>query len=140
MIKFFTYQFEMSKYTSYRLLSEKGIFASFKKLEYQGFKILYATSEFIHYQIDSQIIRKLKLKKIDNNLKTGSVEERLFQLLEGSEEKEEKDLMNVGSYWTMYSGGFYNYGDDRMLSTKNDTFIEKRNRDRYCANKYKNRK
>ena len=140
MIKFFTYQFEMSKYTSYRLLSEKGIFASFKKLEYQGFKILYATSEFIHYQIDSQIIRKLKLKKIDNNLKNGSVEERLFQLLEGSEEKEEKELTNYGgSYWTTYSG-FYSYENDRMPSTKNDNFIEKRNRDRYCANKYKNRK
>jgi hypothetical protein len=137
MIKFFTYQFEMGKYTSYRLLSEKGIFASFKKIEYQGFKILYSTSEFIHYQIDSQIIRKLKLKKIDNNLKNGSVEERLFQLLEGSEEKEEKEFKDYGSYWTFYN---YNRNDVDLVSNINNNLLEKRWRNKYCANKYKNKK
>lgn len=141
MIKFFTYQFEMSKYTSYKLLSEKGIFAAFKKLEYQGFKILYTSSEFIHYQIDSQLIRKLKLKKLDNLIKKGSVEERLFQLLESSQEKEETDdfdHLNYGySYWNIYQ---YNKKDVDFTMNLNNDLLEKRWRNKYCANKYKNKK
>lgn len=135
MIKYFTYQFQMGKYTGYRLLSEKGIFASFKKIEYQGFKILYATSDFIHYQIDTQVIRKLKLKKLNDSLKRNSIEERLSQLLEGSEEKEEREYKGE-YYWTIYN---YNKNDVDLVQNINSTFIEKRARDKYCAKKYKNK-
>ena len=137
MIKFFTYQFEMHKYKGYKLLSEKGVFASFQKIQYTGFKILYSTSDFIHYQIDTQIIRKLKLKKIDNSIKRNSIEERLSQLLDRSEEKEEKDMRYYiyGSSWTIYNTSYNEY----YTSTKNEDFIEKRNRNKYHANKYKNR-
>lgn len=137
MIKYFTYQFQMGKYTGYRLLSEKGIFASFKKIEYQGFKILYANSEIIHYQIDTQILRKLKLKKLNDSLKRNSIEERLSQLLEGSEEKEEREYKEYGEYyWTIYN---YNKNDVDLVQNINSTFIEKRARDKYCAKKYKNK-
>jgi len=140
MIKFFTYQFEMHKYKGYKLLSEKGVFASFQKIQYAGFKILYSTSDFIHYQIDTQIIRKLKLKKIDNSIKRNSIEERLSQLLDRSEEKEEKEMgyyIYHSSSWTIYNTS---YSERYTLpSTKNEDFIEKRNRNKYHANKYKNR-
>jgi hypothetical protein len=138
MIKFFTYQFEMHKYKGYKLLSEKGVFASFQKIQYAGFKILYSTSEFIHYQIDTQIIRKLKLKKIDNSIKRNSIEERLSQLLDRSEEKDENEFKNYGNYFWTYSGSFYSERYT-LPSTKNEDFIEKRNRNKYHANKYKNR-
>jgi hypothetical protein len=81
----------MYKYKSYRLLVEKSTFASYQKIKYEGFKILYSTSDFIHYQIDTQVIRKLKLKKLDTCFKRNSIEERLSQLLNESEEKEEKE-------------------------------------------------
>lgn len=137
MIKYFTYQFQMGKYTGYRLLSEKGIFASFKKIEYQGFKILYANSEIIHYQIDTQILRKLKLKKLNDSLKRNSIEERLSQLLEGSEEKEEREYKEYGEYWWQYYN--YNKNDVDLVQNINNTFLEKRARDKYCAKKYKNK-
>lgn len=137
MIKFFTYQFEMGKYTGYRLLSEKGVFADFKKLEYQGFKILYASSEIIHYQIDTQIIRKLKLKRLNSSIKRNSIEERLSQLLEGSEEKEEAEYKYFGGFENYCS---YNRNDIDLVANINQEFIEKRNRDKYHAKKYRNRK
>ena len=94
------------------LVPKEGIKASnavieeFNKLEYQGFKILYSTSEFIHYQIDIQVIRKLKLKKLDNSIKRNSIEDRLSQLIDRSEEKEETEMRyNNSSYWTYYSSG-----------------------------------
>jgi hypothetical protein len=130
----------MHKYKGYKLLSEKGVFASFQKIQYAGFKILYSTSDFIHYQIDTQIIRKLKLKKIDNSIKRNSIEERLSQLLDRSEEKEEKEMgyyIYHSSSWTIYNTS---YNENYTLpSTKNEDFIEKRNRNKYHANKYKNR-
>ena len=139
MNKYFTYQFEMGKYTGYKLLSEKGVFASFKKIEYQGFKILYATSEFIHYQIDTQIIRKLKLKKLDDSIKRNSIEDRLSQLLERSEEKEEAEYKDYGSYWSwrIYD---YNKNDVDLVRNINNEFLEKRARDKYHTKKYRNRK
>jgi len=135
MIKYFTFQFEMSKYAGYKLLSEKGVFTSFKKIEYQGFKILYATSDFLHYQIDIQVIRKLKLKKLDNSIKRNSIEDRLSQLLDRSEEKEEKEMRhNNSNYWTYYSRG-----DVDLAQNINNELLEKRARNKYHANKYKNR-
>jgi hypothetical protein len=126
----------MHKYKSYRLLVEKSIFASFQKIQYDGFKILYSTSDFIHYQIDTQVIRKLKLKKIDNNIKRNSIEERLSQLLDRSEEKEEKEFKQFLYYGSVHWNVYENYN---IPSTKNEEFIEKRNRNKYYANKYKNR-
>lgn len=140
MIKYFTYQFDMYKYKSYRLLVEKSTFASYQKIKYEGFKILYSTSDFIHYQIDTQVIRKLKLKKLDTCFKRNSIEERLSQLLNESEEKEEKEMgyyIYHSSSWTIYNTSYNeNY---TIPSTKNEDFIEKRNRNKYHANKYKNR-
>jgi len=134
MIKFFTYQFETRLYYGYKLLSEKSVFESFKKLEYQGFKILYSTSEVISYQIDSQIIRKLKLKRINNT--ANRIEERLYQLLYRSEENKEEEFNNY--YWT-YNCWKENSAAELSIN-RNNNFLEKRRRDKYCANKYKNRK
>ena len=63
MIKNLTYKFETDKFSGYKLLVEKGIFASFKRINYKGFKINYSCSDLIQYQIEPQLIRKLKLKK-----------------------------------------------------------------------------
>ena len=140
MIKFFTYQFEMGKYAGYKLLSEKGVFASFKKIEYHGFKILYETSEFIHYQIDIQVIRKLKLKKLDNNIKRNSIEDRLSQLLDRSEEKEETEFKENLRYASGYFNYFnYNRNDIDLAQNINNELLEKRARNKYHANKYKHR-
>ena len=132
MIKYFTYQFEMRKYQGYRLLLEKSTFASFKKIECKGFQILYATSDFIHYQIDSQLIRKIKLNKINDGVKKNSTHDKISRLLEGSEEKEDKDTMySTINYWTYASDG-------DIARNINEELLEKRARDKYHAKMDKN--
>lgn len=138
MNKYFTYQFERGKYTGYRLLIEKQNLSTFQKLTYEGFKIIYTTSEFIHYQIDTQVIRKLKLLKLGENIKRNSVEERLSQLLERSEEKTETEFKSssfYGNYLYYYSSFNSGFENDSPQNFNND-FVEKRRRDKYHAKKY----
>jgi hypothetical protein len=110
MNKYFTYQFD-THYKGYRLLTEKSNFAYFKNLAYSGFRIVYSNAEIIHFEIDTQLIRKLKLKKISDEINRNSKEYYLFELLERS--KESGTYVSYDSYATYW----YNYSDVELTST-----------------------
>ena len=118
MNKFFTYKFDTS-HKGYRLISEKSNFAYFKNLEYLGFKIIYSSAEIIHFEIDTQLIRKLKLRKISDEINRNSKEYYLFELLERSKEaKEQGSFIPYESYATYW----YNYSDVELTNTVLEKF------------------
>jgi hypothetical protein len=130
MIKNLTYKFETDKFSGYKLLVEKGIFASFKRINYKGFKINYSCSDLIQYQIEPQLIRKLKLKKLNDEIKINSMEDRLFQLLERS-----KETLDTESF-----SYFYWFDDSDIKFEIHDKFERKqreRNLDSVSKNRFK---
>lgn len=128
MNKYFTYQFEMNKFSGYRVIIEKEKFALFKKIVYEGFKIMYSTSDIIHFEIDTQLIRKLKLLKLNEQIKINSIEDTLTQLLENSKENSENSFTDSLRYY------FYNYNDARIVEDIYEKIEEKRERNRFLMN------
>ena len=123
MIKYFTYQFIKSNYKSYyRLIQEKENFDSFKKINYESFEILYQNSDLINFKIDTQVIRKLKLLKLNEKIKLNFNEKRLSLLLSISKEKENDDF----EYKFTYSNYDY-YVDYRIIINKEEIKERKRN-------------
>jgi len=103
MIKCFTYN--ISKFKGYRLKIEQSNFKCYSKLKIEGFHVIESYDTFFNYSIDSQLIRKLKLKKINNLIRDNSDENRLLELLNMSKEYEIIDnntwMPNVNySYWS----------------------------------------
>jgi hypothetical protein len=129
MLKFYTYQFDINQYKGYRLLTEKSNFACYKKLEMKGFRIILSTAEIIHYEIDTQLIRKLKMLKINDDININSKEYHLFEMFNKSKEK---NLDEPFSY--SYSTSFWYY--DNYYHDNDVTLVkeEKRERNRFLAN------
>ena len=139
MLKYFTYQFVHSEFSGYKLLDEKNIFSSFTRIVYNGFRILYNDSQIIHFEIDTQLIRRLKLKKLSDEVSVNSAEDKLLSLLERSKEKEDNLLpFTQYSYQTMY---WYNFDDIKLIESLNKK-IEKRERNKFLVtqSKMNNRK
>lgn len=128
MIKNLTYKFETDKFSGYKLLVEKGIFASFKRINYKGFKINYSCSDLIQYQIELQLIRKLKLKKLNDEIKINSMEDRLFQLLERS-----KETLGTESF------SYFYWSDDSDIKFEIHDKFERKQRERNLDSVSKNR-
>ena len=102
----FCYSFIPSKYDGYRRLCEKNKFKSFKKLrdKCEGLNIQGVDSQCIVYEIDSKLIRKIKLLKIKNEIKTNSIFDKISQLFNGSE-KYDYNKDSVGS--SIWASGYY---------------------------------
>jgi len=129
MLKYYTYQFVMDQFKGYRLLTEKSNFACYKKLELKGFNIILSTAEIIHYEIDTQLIRKLKMLKINDSLNMNSKEYHLFEMFNKSKEKNLDEPFSYSystSYW-LYDN--YYHGNDVALVKE-----EKRERNRFLEN------
>ncbi len=111
--KYFTYIFEDKKYTGYRLISEKSSFDIFSKIGYPGFEILTAPSsvygKILYFKIYNKLIRKLKIKKLNDEIKLNSVEDKLFKLLERSTETDKKHDFGFSNYWGIYYNDNDNY-------------------------------
>ena len=99
MIQKFCYSFIPFKYDGYRRFCEKNLFDSLKKLrgKYDGLNIQTANTQYIIYEIDSKLIRKLKLLKISGFIKPNSIFDKISQLVNGSEEY---DHNKHSEYWT----------------------------------------
>lgn len=117
----YCYNFEPYKYDGYRRLCEKNLFDSLKKLKYEGLYIQNVTSQFIIYEIDIKLVRKLKLLKIGNFIKTNSIFDKINQLINGSE-LYDYNKHSMG-YSTWASGSYSNSGSlspCEKLEIKND--------------------
>jgi len=95
MNKFFTYRLNRNKYEGYRLLVEKSNFDCFKKIKYDSFEILYSNTELLHFQIDSQVIRRLKLLKLEEEIKLTMKKDLFFYYKNPKKEKKKMNFMII---------------------------------------------
>lgn len=103
MDKYYTYNIRLL--TGYKYVLEKNYIKSFSNTE--GFTIIYVDSNKINFKISSQLIRKLKLYKLSNQISPNSIEYKLSRLLELSKEKEEFNINKTtwySSVWSSTSG------------------------------------
>jgi len=113
------------EYKGYRRIVEKELFKSFKKIKnIEGFNITYFLLNRIYFTISTQLIRKLKIKNINNKIKMNSNEYLILNMLERSREVEEKT-----NDWTSYSySGYYNYNCKDLILIKDiEEKIERKN-------------
>lgn len=94
------FKYEIKHDTGYRLSVNKSNLIYFKKIVYDGFNIKYSDPYSMEYEIDTQLIRKLKLKKIGKE--TSRIENSILELLERSTERE-IETNKFNSYYGRYS-------------------------------------
>ena len=94
------FRYEINNDTGYRLSVNKSNLIYFKKIVYDGFNIKFSDNYSMVYEIEPQLIRKLKLTKIEK--KTTKVENSILELLERSKEVD----MNTNKY-TIYNSYLY---------------------------------
>jgi hypothetical protein len=137
MIKYFTYN--ISNFKGYRLKVEESNLKCFKKIIYNGFKIIESSLDFINYEIDFKLIRCLKLKKINDIIRPISVEDRILKLLESSKEVDKSFIYpsysGYGGYGTFSNITTYYYDngdDDEIVYNKS----QNKERNRYQSKIY----
>jgi len=87
-MKFKALSYKIIGYKGYRTKIDISNVNYFKNIKYKGFSIIRTTSDFIIYELETQIIRKLKIRKV-NNLTT-NIEDRFLKLLKQSFEYEDE--------------------------------------------------
>jgi len=122
------YRYEIKNDKGYRLLVEKSNLNYFKKIVYDGLCIIYTDSYILEYNIEPQLIRKIKINKI--NKQTTRIENTILELLERSKEIEiDTNKYNI-SYGNSSYGTFYscssNYYNAEILENKKEN--KERNR------------
>lgn len=122
------YRYHTKNDNGYRLSVEKSNLLYFKKIVYAGFNIKYSDTNTIEYEIEPQIIRKIKLNKI--NKQTNRTEIAILELLERSNEVDMNTSYNSNygnSYWySCSSSSSYNYDDEEIIENKQE--IKNRNK------------
>lgn len=116
------YRYEIKNDTGYRLSVSKSNLIYFKKIIYDGFNIRYSDTYAMEYDIDPQLIRKLKLNKINKQITR--TESAILELLERSTERDiEPNKFNsyYGSYSSSYSCSSYSYYDYIDIEEKKET-------------------
>lgn len=119
------YRYEIKNDKGYRLSVEKSNLNYFKKIVYEGFNIIYSDTFILEYEIDSQLIRKIKLNKI--NKKTIRVEISILELLERSREVEvdTSKFSIYNSYYSVWSTSGYSDSEEVIENKKE---IKERNK------------
>lgn len=123
------FTFNISEYSGYRLKIEQSNLSYFKKLKYNGFRINVSSSYHIEYEMDNQLIRRLKLEKLGDIIRKNSKEDRLLELLENS--KFNDNEARILPYSLIYATGSY-YQDENFDYNK-EQFKESK---KYHANSY----
>jgi hypothetical protein len=117
MDNFKYYSYNISGFKGYKYITEKSYIKSLKKLEYDGFHVIYDFDYMINFKMDIKVVRKLKLMKLSKEIKINSKEYKLSKLLELSTEKEETHIISCGAYGT-YSGSYDYYDYDTKVENE----------------------
>lgn len=109
--KYYTYN--ISKFDGYRLKYEKTEIAKYntKLKKIKGFSIYSSCGTIFNFIIDSQLIRKIKLKNLSNEIKFNSIDYYILKLIDKSEEVESRDDF-------MYNYTSYYYYSDKIIEDK----------------------
>ena len=81
------FEYDISKYKGYRLIIEKSNMKYFKKIEHNGLVLISSAGQnVLRFKIEKQLIRRLKLKNLSDSIKNHSIESKVLELIERSEE------------------------------------------------------
>jgi len=114
--------FDISKYSGYRLKVEQSNLSYYKKLKYNGFKIIVSSPYHIKYELDNQLIRRLKLLNLSDNIRKNSREDNLLELLEKSQISDNEAILPYSLSW---ASGSYSYYEDSASAYNKYQFKEK---------------
>lgn len=126
------YIYNIGEFSGARLKYEISILNKYKKINIDGFKITENGYSYIVFTIDDQLFRRLKLKKINDDVKVDSIDDRILKLLENS-----KRLTNIDDD-TSRQYVLYNY---RVNDYEYDyaSFLKEYKRDQKRYNKYQSK-
>lgn len=130
------YTFNVSKFTGYRLRVEQSNLKCFRKLNYDGLAILYYSDISIDFNVDLLLIRKLKLKQLNNEIRRNSTEDYILQLIERSKEREEEPSSS-GYWYTTSRNGTYYYDNEENLIQRQENKERKKYQEKIFNQKIK---
>lgn len=142
------YRYNSYNDNDYKLTVGKNNLSYFKSIVYDGFKFLTLDTDIygIDFEIEPQVLRKIKLKQIDNKL--NNVERKIIQLLERSTIKESTfDNNFANSYsnkWYVTNSSYtdYEYYDEYLeldKKTHKDKNIFQQKVNNYKAKQYESK-
>lgn len=99
------FKYALGDFQGARLKYEKSEFKSYKRIHIDGFIIYNNSNYYIEFGVDNQLIRRLKLKSISNEIKNNSIEDKLLRLINLSKTIEDDDL--TSSWYCSMSGNYY---------------------------------
>lgn len=123
--------FDTSDIKGYRQLCERSNIKIYSKIEIEGFNVYYISRYKINFEIDDQLLRKLKIKNLNNNIKYNSAEYHILQLIGKSVIADEYEDENS---WYWYSSSSGTNGDLEFESKE-----DKKLKNKYNSNKYKHK-
>jgi len=87
-----------------KITTSKSNISYFKKIKYKGFTFLskVETKNSLYFKVDNQLLRKLKLMKIEKCIETDSVEYKIINLLDMSimRNDEPKNMWVINGFWS----------------------------------------
>ena len=103
--KYYVYNLVKSKLKGYKLVLELAKFSRYRNLKYDGYEVLNSnTGVYVHtlrFKVNqnSQIMRSLKLLKLDDAIKPGSKISDFIELLSKSKEMTDEERQTMGGYY-----------------------------------------
>jgi hypothetical protein len=108
--KYYVYNLVKSKFKGYKLVLELAKFGRYKNLKYDGYEVMNSqTGLYVHtlrFRVNqqSQVIRSLKLLKLDDGIKPGSKIADFVDLLGKSKELTDEERISQGGYYYIWDG------------------------------------
>lgn len=116
------FKFELSKFIGYKLVLEKSNLKHYCKLKYNGFEIVYTCDDSFKFKIENQLLRILKLKHLNNELKPKSIEYLILELIS-------KSVETTGDFYESFTMNYwYSYSDEECISEIKHTEFKNRNK------------
>jgi hypothetical protein len=109
----------------YNAIIDKDRIKYYSKLKCDGFEVLYSSPYRLSYIITEKLLRKIKLLKLNSQLKIGNVYKNILEFIELSKKETEDDLDYYGRY-------------DKCYDYEIDEINDKRNQMKY-QNRYFNK-
>lgn len=127
------YIFDTSKFIGYKSIIEKNFIKSFQKIKYEGFDIILLSKEVIKFKIQNQLLRKLKIKYINNDI-IDIIESKIFELIS----KSKKYIPECDNIFLSSSGSSgYRYNDGQIKELRERSKYQERFNNQKIKNRLK---
>lgn len=127
-IKYFKYTFNINRYKNYKRNLIYREFQLFQKIKFDGIKIRDKAKYSVTYIINEKLLRKIKIKNINENLNKD--EKFILYFIEKSVEISKDDLYVNNWHYYSAAGDFYH-------ENENEDIIQKKLQKQFLKNQSK---